>query len=182
MVMIYPTSAYIINTGTSITYFSFCFRQSFKNKRNCRAWWCTPLIQHSGGRDRRISEFEASLVYKVSSRTARAIQRNPVSEKKRERRREERERYWCLFSHISYSFAVFNLFLPKFYPSRSSMTLFRILTRVLDYFCGCIWSCTVRVIFPLSVLFSDQDCHFKCLLASTAVGTRQTLPLHAGSS
>jgi hypothetical protein len=35
--------------------------------------------QHSGGRGRRISEFEASLVYKVSSRTARAIQRNPVS-------------------------------------------------------------------------------------------------------
>jgi hypothetical protein len=29
-----------------------------------------------GGRGRRISEFEASLVYKVSSRTARAIQRN----------------------------------------------------------------------------------------------------------
>jgi hypothetical protein len=34
-----------------------------------------------GGRDRQISEFEASLVYKVSSRTARAIQRNPVSKK-----------------------------------------------------------------------------------------------------
>jgi hypothetical protein len=32
-----------------------------------------------GGRSRRISEFEASLVYKVSSRTARATQRNPVS-------------------------------------------------------------------------------------------------------
>jgi hypothetical protein len=32
-----------------------------------------------GGRDRRISEFEASLVYKVSSRTARATQRNPIS-------------------------------------------------------------------------------------------------------
>jgi hypothetical protein len=32
-----------------------------------------------GGRSRRISEFEASLVYKVSSRTARAIQGNPVS-------------------------------------------------------------------------------------------------------
>jgi hypothetical protein len=31
------------------------------------------------GRGRWISEFEASLVYKVSSRTARAIQRNPVS-------------------------------------------------------------------------------------------------------
>jgi hypothetical protein len=29
-----------------------------------------------------ISEFEASLVYKVSSRTARAIQRNPASKNK----------------------------------------------------------------------------------------------------
>jgi hypothetical protein len=34
-----------------------------------------------GGRGRRISEFEASLIYKVSSRTARAIQRNPVLNK-----------------------------------------------------------------------------------------------------
>jgi hypothetical protein len=31
------------------------------------------------------SEFEASLVYKVSSRTARAIQRNPVSKKKKKK-------------------------------------------------------------------------------------------------
>jgi hypothetical protein len=30
---------------------------------------------------RQISEFEASLVYRLSSRTARAIQRNPVSKK-----------------------------------------------------------------------------------------------------
>jgi hypothetical protein len=35
--------------------------------------------QHLGGRGRLISEFEASLVYRVSSRTARATQRNPVS-------------------------------------------------------------------------------------------------------
>jgi hypothetical protein len=35
-----------------------------------------------GGKGRQISEFEASLVYRVSSRTARAIQRNPVSKKK----------------------------------------------------------------------------------------------------
>jgi hypothetical protein len=43
-----------------------------------------------GGRGRRVSEFEASLVYKVSTRTARAIQRNPVSknQKKKERERE----------------------------------------------------------------------------------------------
>jgi hypothetical protein len=35
-----------------------------------------------GGRGRQISKFEASLVYKVSSRTDRAIQRNPVSKTK----------------------------------------------------------------------------------------------------
>jgi hypothetical protein len=34
-----------------------------------------------GGRGRRISEFKASLVYRVSSRTARTAQRNPVSKK-----------------------------------------------------------------------------------------------------
>jgi hypothetical protein len=34
------------------------------------------------GKGRWISEFEASLVYRVSSRTARAIQRNPVSKTK----------------------------------------------------------------------------------------------------
>jgi hypothetical protein len=51
--------------------------------------------QHLRGRGRQISEFEASLVYKVSSRTARGTQRNPVSKnktkqnKKRERGREK---------------------------------------------------------------------------------------------
>jgi hypothetical protein len=37
-----------------------------------------------------ISEFEASLVYRVSSRTARATQRNPVS-KKNQRKGKERK-------------------------------------------------------------------------------------------
>jgi hypothetical protein len=40
-------------------------------------WWQTPLIPAL----ERISEFKVSLVYRVSSRTARAIQRNPVSKK-----------------------------------------------------------------------------------------------------
>jgi hypothetical protein len=35
-----------------------------------------------GGRGRWISEFKASLVYRVSSKTARATQRNPVSKNK----------------------------------------------------------------------------------------------------
>jgi hypothetical protein len=45
-----------------------------------------------GGRGRWISEFEASLVYKVSSRTARATQRNPVSEKKQKQKQKKQER------------------------------------------------------------------------------------------
>jgi hypothetical protein len=36
-----------------------------------------------GGRGRQISEFEASLVYKVSCRTARVTQKNPVSKNKK---------------------------------------------------------------------------------------------------
>jgi hypothetical protein len=43
-----------------------------------------------GGRGRRISEFEASLVYKVSSRTARAIQRNPVSNKTKQKQKQKK--------------------------------------------------------------------------------------------
>jgi hypothetical protein len=45
-----------------------------------------------GGRGRRISEFEASLVYQVSSRTARATQRNPVSKKKKKKKRKEKKK------------------------------------------------------------------------------------------
>jgi hypothetical protein len=46
-----------------------------------------------GGRGRWISEFEASLVYKVSSRTARATQRNPVS--KNQKRKKEKRNQKC---------------------------------------------------------------------------------------
>jgi hypothetical protein len=44
------------------------------------------------GRGRQISEFEASLVYRVSSRTARATQRNPVLKNKTKERERKRER------------------------------------------------------------------------------------------
>jgi hypothetical protein len=43
-----------------------------------------------GGIGRQISEFEASLVYRVSSRTARVIQRNPVSKKTGKKKEEEK--------------------------------------------------------------------------------------------
>jgi hypothetical protein len=42
-----------------------------------------------GGRGRWISEFEASLVYIVSSRTARAIQRNPVSKQQQQQQQQK---------------------------------------------------------------------------------------------
>jgi hypothetical protein len=41
-----------------------------------------------GGRGRQISEFKASLVYRMSSRTARATQRNPVLKKKKKKKKE----------------------------------------------------------------------------------------------
>jgi hypothetical protein len=48
----------------------------------------------SRGRGRQISEFEASPVYKVSSRTARAIQRNPVSKKKTKNKKRNQAHLW----------------------------------------------------------------------------------------
>jgi hypothetical protein len=62
-----------------------------------------------GGRGRWISEFEASLVYKVSSRTARAIQRNPVSKtktnkqtktKNKQKKTNEHATLYLLMMHI----------------------------------------------------------------------------------
>jgi hypothetical protein len=45
-----------------------------------------------GGRGRRISEFEASLVYRVSSRTAKATQRNPVSKNKTNKQQQKKKK------------------------------------------------------------------------------------------
>jgi hypothetical protein len=46
---------------------------------------------HLQGRGRWISEFEASLVYTVSSRTARATQRNPVLGKKNKKQNQTKK-------------------------------------------------------------------------------------------
>jgi hypothetical protein len=53
------------------------------------------------GRDRQISKFKASLVYKVSSRIARATQRNPVSKTNKQTNKK------CISSVFVYSFNVF---------------------------------------------------------------------------
>jgi hypothetical protein len=45
-----------------------------------------------GGRGRQISEFEASLVYRVSSRIARATQRNPVLKNKKQKQNKTKNK------------------------------------------------------------------------------------------
>jgi hypothetical protein len=45
-----------------------------------------------GGRGRQISEVKASLVYRVNSRTARAIQRNPVSKKPKKEKNKTKQK------------------------------------------------------------------------------------------
>jgi hypothetical protein len=65
-VQLCAVSPQFLSTGTS----------GFQTVHEHQQWWCL------GGRGRWISEFEASLVYRVSSRTARTTQRNPVSKNK----------------------------------------------------------------------------------------------------
>jgi hypothetical protein len=45
-----------------------------------------------GGRGRRISEFKGSLVFRVSSRTARTIQRNPVWRKNKQTKQTNKQK------------------------------------------------------------------------------------------
>ena len=64
----------------------YIIRLCLKNQQTAEQWGGGGIClesQHLGDRDRQISEFEASLIFKVSSRTARAIQRNLVSKKKK---------------------------------------------------------------------------------------------------
>ena len=49
-----------------------------------------------GGRGRWISEFEDSLVYEVSSRTARATQRNPVSKNQKKKKKKSKRKFTAL--------------------------------------------------------------------------------------
>lgn len=44
-----------------------------------------------GGKDRWIPEFEATLIYRLNSRTAQTTQRNPAFKKKRKEKRKERK-------------------------------------------------------------------------------------------
>jgi hypothetical protein len=60
-----------------------------------------------------ISEFEASLVYRVSSRTARVTQRNPVSKNQKRKKKEKTQ------------FILPPSFKSEFYLSSTLLTLIR---------------------------------------------------------
>jgi Sec-independent protein translocase protein TatA len=72
----------------------FCCNQHAlsKTKHLAGQWYCTPLIP-ALGRQRQawISEFKASLIYRVSSRTARATQRNPVSKNQNQNQNQTKQ-------------------------------------------------------------------------------------------
>jgi hypothetical protein len=63
-----------------------------------------------GGRGRQISEFKANLVYRVSSRTAKAIQRNPISKNK-----QTKKGMLCIHS--------LNIYLPPGHSSKQKTKL-----------------------------------------------------------
>jgi hypothetical protein len=65
-------------------------------------------MAHLGGRGRQTSEFEASLVYRVSSRTARATQRNPVSKNQREKKKERESKQASKQASFSSQFLIYN--------------------------------------------------------------------------
>jgi hypothetical protein len=52
-----------------------------------------------GGRGRQISEFQDSLAYRVSSRTARARQKNPVS-KKQGKKKKDIDQQPCIMASL----------------------------------------------------------------------------------
>jgi hypothetical protein len=53
-----------------------------------------------GGRGKWISEFKGSLVYRVSSKTARATQRNPVLKNQKKRKKEKKIPNWLIASQV----------------------------------------------------------------------------------
>jgi uncharacterized membrane protein len=68
-----------------------CVCVSFKSQAWSRAWWRMPLIPALVRQKQAISEFKASLVYRVSSRTARATQRNPVSKNQKTKKKKKKK-------------------------------------------------------------------------------------------
>lgn len=61
------------------TFFSAGSAKELEFLGNLEGWWRTPLIPVLWRQRQMISKFKVTLIYRVSSRTARGTQRNPVS-------------------------------------------------------------------------------------------------------
>jgi hypothetical protein len=53
-------------------------RKKIKERKRALWWWTMPFIPAIGKQRQGISEFEGSLIYRVSSRTARDMQACPI--------------------------------------------------------------------------------------------------------
>jgi hypothetical protein len=82
-------------------------------------WWHMPLIPALGRQRQWISEFEASLVYRVSSRTARATQSNPVSKNKNKTKQKKIRKAQNLPSTVQLPFNK----IPKFGAEMKGWTM-----------------------------------------------------------
>lgn len=60
---------------------------SFNEKYIQKMWYIYPVKDYSRGRQ--ISEFKGSLLYRVISRSDRAIQGDPIPKKKKKERKKE---------------------------------------------------------------------------------------------
>jgi hypothetical protein len=94
-----------------------------KNKKQAGRGGACLYSQHLGSRGRRISEFEVSLVYKVSSRTARAIQRNPVLKtKQNNNNNNNKTRNRPYFEYFNTSHPVLAIWMSRSNPLVSNLS------------------------------------------------------------
>ena len=108
------------------------FKLSCKAWTTARKWWCTPLIPALGKqRQADLGEFLASLIYRMSSRTARVTQSNTCLWKTREKNTKD----------INSSEHTFQC-LSQLEQARSNTILHPALQQTFQSECALSWNCS----------------------------------------